>query len=59
MDALMATNLKDALLLEEKSEEASTKDWVKMNRVTCGVIRSYLIQDIKYNVMAKTSTKKI
>ena len=32
MNALTASNLKDSLRLEEKSEEASQKDWDKMNR---------------------------
>ena len=30
-----------------------------MNRTGCGVIRSYLTQDIKYHVMTETFTKKI
>jgi len=51
MMALMASNLKDALHLEENSEETSEKDQDRMNKTTCGVTRSCLIQDIKYNVM--------
>jgi len=35
------------------------KIWKKMNRTAYGVIRSYLSQDIKYNVMNETSAKKI
>ena len=31
MDALTASNLEDALRLEEKSKETSEKDWDKMN----------------------------
>jgi len=30
-----------------------------MNRTTCGVIKSYLTQDLKYDVMNETSTKSI
>ena len=59
MDTSTTSNLKDALLLEEKSEKTSTKEWNKMNRVMCGIIRSYLAQHIKYHVMTETSAKKI
>jgi len=59
MDALMASNLKDALILEEKPDETFSKDWDKMNKATCGVIISYLTQNIKYHVMTETSAKKI
>ena len=44
MDALTASNLKDSLLCEKKSEETSQKDWDKMSWMACGVIRSYLTQ---------------
>ena len=50
MNVLITSNLEDVLLLEEKSKETSTKDWDK-NRASCGIIRSYLTQDIKYHVM--------
>ena len=40
MDVLMASNLEDTLRLKEKSKETSEKDWDKMNRTTCGLIRS-------------------
>jgi len=30
-----------------------------MNRMTCGVIRSYFTQDIKYHVLYETSARKI
>ena len=59
MDALTTSNLENALLLKRKSDETSKKDWDKMNRTTCGIIRSCLTQDIKYHVMTETSTKKI
>ena len=55
----MASNLKDSLRLEEKSEETSEKDWDKMNRTACGIIKSCLTQDIKYHVLYKTYTGKI
>ena len=53
MNALMASNLKDSSQ-EEKPEETSEKDWNKMNQTVCDVIRSYLIQDIKYHVLYET-----
>ena len=59
MDALTASNLENSLCFEEKLEETFEKDWDKMNKTTCGVIRSYLTQNIKYHVITKTSTKKI
>jgi len=59
VDVLTTPNLKDALLLEIKPEETSTKDWDKINRVAYDVIRSCLSQDIKYHVMMETSAKKI
>ena len=51
MDALTATNIKDSLYLEEKLEETLEKDWDQMNWMACGVIKSYLTQDIKYHVL--------
>jgi len=51
MDVLTSSKIEDALLLEERSEETSVKDWDKMNRAAYGIIRSYLIQDIKYHMM--------
>ena len=59
MDALMASNLKDSLRLEEKSEETSEKDWDKMNQMAYGVIKSCLTQDIKYHVLYKTFARKM
>ena len=59
MDALTTSNHENALLLEKKSEETSTKDSDKMNRVVCGVIKSCLTQDIKYGIITDTLTKKI
>jgi len=58
MDALTASNLEDSLRLEKKPEETSEKDWDKMNRTTCGIVRSYLTQDIKYHVLYETSARK-
>jgi len=59
MDALTISNLEEAQRLKEKPEETPEKDRDKMNRMACGIIRYYLIQDIKYNVMNKTSARKI
>ena len=59
MNALMVSNLKDALCLEEKLEEISEKDWDKMNQMVCGIVRSCLTQDIKYYVLYESSARKI
>jgi len=59
MDALTASNLEDNLRLKEKQEETSVKDWDKMNRTACDLIRSCLIQDIKYHVLYQTSAMKM
>jgi len=40
IDALTASNLENALLLEEKSEKTSTKNCDKMNRAACDITRS-------------------
>jgi len=59
MDALTASNIEDTLRLKEKPEETSEKDWDKMNRTVCGLIRSYLTQDIKYYILYETSAMKM
>ena len=59
MNALMASNLENTLRLKEKSEDTPEKDWDKINRMACGLIRSCLTQDIKYYVLYKTSAMKI
>ena len=59
MEVITASKLEKALLLEEKPDETSTKAWDKMNRAACGIIRSYLKQNIKYHVMTETSAKNI
>ena len=43
MDALNAQNLEDTLLLKEKQVETTENNWNKTNRMTCGIIRSFLI----------------
>ena len=53
MDALTTSNLEDSLRLEEKLEETSEKDWDKMNQRACGIIRSYLTQNIKYHILMR------
>ena len=55
MDALTSSNLKDALRLEKKPNEILKKDRDKINRTTCGIIKSFLTKDLKYNVMNRTS----
>ena len=59
MDALTTLNLEDSLLYDKKLKEISEKDGNKMNRTTCGIIRSSLIQDLKYQMMTKIFTMKI
>jgi len=59
MDAMTTSNLEDILYFEEKSEETSGKDWDKMNRTACGVIRFYLTKDNKHYVMYETFARKI
>ena len=59
LDALNAQNLKDSLELQEKPENMEVKVSKKMNITTFGVIRSFLSQVLKYDVMTETSAKKI
>ena len=59
MDALMASNLEDTLRLEKKRTSTTEEDWDKMNRSACGLIRPYLTQDIKYQVLHETSTRQL
>jgi len=55
MDALTTSNLKGTLCLRENPEETSEKDWDKINITAYGLIRSYLIQDIKYHICMRLS----
>ena len=59
MDALTTSNLEDTLLLEKKRPSTMEEDWDKMNRSACGLIRSYLTQDIKYHVLHETSARQL
>ena len=59
MDALTASNLEDTLRLDKKREITTEKDWDKMNRTACGLIRSYLTQDIKYHVLHETFARQL
>ena len=59
LDALNAQNLEDTLELDAKPTDLDDKTWNKMNRTACGVIRSYLTEDLKYDVMNETSARKI
>ena len=59
LDALNAQNLEDTLELDGKPDEIEENVWKKMNRTACGVIKSYLTQDLKYDVINETSAKKI
>jgi len=57
MDALTTSNLEDTLRLEP--EATSEKDWDKMNRTACDLIRSCLTQNIKYHVLYKTFARQL
>ena len=59
LDALNAQNLEDTLELDGKTDDIEENVWKKMNRTACGVIRSCLTQDLKYDVMNESSAKKI
>ena len=43
----------------EKARGTSEEDYDKMNRTTCGSIRSCLTQDIKYHVLHETSVRQL
>jgi len=59
MDALNASNLEDTLLLEKRRSKTTDEEWKKMNRSTCGLIRSCLTQDIKNLVLHETSARQL
>ena len=59
IDALTTSNLEDTLRSKEKPEVTSEKDWDKMNRIACGLIKFYLTQYIKYHVLYETSVMKM
>ena len=42
IDELTASNLEDALLLENKLEEIAEKNWDRMYQMACGIVRSRL-----------------
>ena len=47
------------LYVGEKRETTTEENWDKMNRMTCGLIRSCLIQDIKDHVLHETSIRQL
>ena len=59
MDALTASNLEDTLRLEKKHKATFEENWDKMNQIAYSLIRSYLIQDIKYHVLYETSAREL
>ena len=59
MDSLNASNLEDTLLLKKKQSTTTEEEWEKMNRSACGLIRSCLIQDIKYLVLHEASARQL
>lgn len=42
MDALVVSNLEYMIEMEEIPEVINERTWVKMNQISCGIIRSYL-----------------
>jgi len=59
MDAQNTQNLEDTLKFQERPVKIEEKVWKKMNWTTCGMIRPYLEQYLKYDMMNVTSVKKI
>jgi len=59
MDALTASNIEDTLRLEKKRDSTTEEDCDKMDRTACGLIRSCLIQNIKYHVLHETSARQL
>jgi len=59
MDALTTSNIEDTLRLEKKRDSITEEVWDKMNRMACGLIRSCLTQDIKYNVLHEISMRHL
>jgi len=59
IDVLTTSNLEYTLWLEKKRASTTEKDWDKMNCTVCGLIRSYLTQDIKYHVLHETSARQL
>jgi len=59
MDALTASNLEGTLWLEKKRKATSEEEWDKMNRKAYDLIRSFLIQDIKYHMLHETSARQL
>uniref|UniRef100_A0A5B7BZN6 Retrovirus-related Pol polyprotein from transposon TNT 1-94 n=1 Tax=Davidia involucrata TaxID=16924 RepID=A0A5B7BZN6_DAVIN len=59
MDVLFQQELDITLELEDKPDDISEKDWIKMNRQACGTIRLCLAKDQKYFVMRETSAREL
>jgi len=59
IDVLTESNLEDTLRLEKKRASTMEKDWDKINRSACDLIRSCLTQDIKYQVLHETSARQL
>ena len=59
MDTLNVQNLKKTLEFLEKPAEVEEKVWMKLNKTACGIIRSRLTHDLKYDVINETSAKSI
>ena len=58
-DALNAQNLEETIMVHERPSKYEEAVWEKMNRNACGVIRSCLEQELKYDVIGVTSAMKM
>ena len=58
-DALNAQNLEETIMVHERPPKYDEAVWEKMNRNACGVIRSCLEQELKYDVIGVTSAMKM
>ena len=58
MDTLVQRDL-GITLEDEKLEDITKQELLKMNRLACGSIHLYLIKDIKYFVMRENVAAKL
>lgn len=59
MDVLCSLNLEEILESDDRPEQMLERDWLKMNRSACGLIRNCLSQEIKYGMMIETFIVKL
>ena len=58
-DALNAQNLEKTIMVHERPLKYDEVIWDKMNQNACGIIRSCLEQELKYDVIGMTSAMKM